>query len=289
MLTVKTFLNIPQYFEPREGSKRNYYRSIKVLEPTIWWINYSELDIDDNFNIDVYDLDEQKLIQILAEFGANIIDYEIVLKRLKYTPKNKRDLKYKILDFKIHSETDLNDIHYVSIGILSTSKYLHQNDPIKVYCSCPDFRYTFSYVLYKHQALLYEEEFPPVFKQIPPRVRNPYQIPFACKHVYTVLWHMIKHPTKIQLTEESFYKYNKIRPPEQIRPKLKTLIMIQEIKRKIEEHYKKYRKMVKDVVRMIKEQIERLYHNKTKRTNRIRGKNITTVKKQIFNKRHRIR
>lgn len=287
MLTVKTFLNIPQYFEPREGSKRNYYRSIKVLEPTIWWINYSELDIDDNFNIDVYDLDEQKLIQILAEFGANIIDYEIVLKRLKYTPKNKRDLKYKILDFKIHSETDLNDIHYVSIGILSTSKYLHQNDPIKVYCSCPDFRYTFSYVLYKHQALLYEEEFPPIFKQVPPRVRNPYQIPFACKHVYTVLWHMIKHPTKIQLTEESFYKYNKIRPPEQIRPKLKTLIMIQEIKRKIEEHYKKYRKMVKDVVRMIKEQIERLYHNKTKRTNRIRGKNITTVKKQIFNKRHR--
>ena len=287
MLTVKTFLNIPQYFEPREGSKRNYYRSIKVLEPTIWWINYSELDIDDNFNIDVYDLDEQKLIQILAEFGANIIDYEIVLKRLKYTPKNKRDLKYKILDFKIHSETDLNDIHYVSIGILSTSKYLHQNDPIKVYCSCPDFRYTFSYVLYKHQALLYEEEFPPIFKQVPPRVRNPYQIPFACKHVYTVLWHMIKHPTKIQLTEESFYKYNKIRPPEQIRPKLKTLIMIQEIKRKIEEHYKKYRKMVKDVVRMIKEQIERLYRSKTKRANKTRGKNITTIKKQIFNKRHR--
>jgi len=111
----------------------------------------------------------------------------------------------KVMDFKIHSQSDEYKLYYVSIGTYDT--VLTPDSKIKVYCTCPDFAYTFAYVLYKRRALLYEEEFPIEFKTIPPRHRNPYQIPFACKHVYTVLRFCIEN--KIKFDEKEVLKYNK--------------------------------------------------------------------------------
>ena len=246
MLTAKTFLNIPGYFQPKEGSQRDYYRSIRVLEPTIWWINYSEIDLMPEDEL--YDLDEEKLVKYLSEIGAEVLDIEYILRKIKHTPREKRKLKFRILDFKIWSETELTDMYYVSIGTPDTK--LTANTPLKVYCSCPDFRYTFSYVLYKHKALLYEEEFPDIFKKVPPKIRNPFQIPFACKHVYTVLWHLYKHPSKYRFNEESFYRYNR-RKTKHIRPPLGLIAYIQEIQETIKKKYKEYLRTLKNLYKNV--------------------------------------
>ena len=110
-----------------------------------------------------------------------------------------------VVDFKIHSETDVNRIYYVSIG--TPDVVLNNNSFVSVYCSCPDFAYTFAYVLYKNNSLLYPNEFPIEFLTIPPKKRNPQQIPFVCKHCYTVLKYCLQ--TKFNFTENNVLKYNK--------------------------------------------------------------------------------
>jgi len=110
-----------------------------------------------------------------------------------------------IVDFKIHSESEDNLIYYVSIG--TPDVRLNYDSKVKVYCSCPDFAYTFAYVLYKHDALLYPEEFPIEFKTIPPKKRNPQQIPFVCKHIYTILKYCLEND--IKFTRDTVLKYNR--------------------------------------------------------------------------------
>ena len=254
MITAKTILHIPQYFEPRENSKRNYYRSMRILEPTIWWINYSELDLASVKHINLYDLDEEQLKRLLFEIGTEAIQAEYILKKIKYTARARRKLKLKVLDFKIYSERELQEMYYVSIATPDTK--LTANSPLKIYCSCPDFRYTFAYVLYKHDALLYENEFPDEFKTIPPKKRNPYQIPFACKHVYTVLWHIYKHPAKYKFNEETFYRYNR-RKTKNIRPKLQLIIYLERIQKELIRQYKRYTKLIKQIFKELMNDVKK--------------------------------
>jgi len=141
-----------------------------------------------------------------------------------------------IVDFKIHSQTEDDLFYYVSIGTYDT--YLTLNSKIKVYCSCPDFAYTFAYVLYKHNALLYPEEFPIEFKTIPPKKRNPYQIPFVCKHLYTVIKYCVEHKFKFTLDEvEKYNKRNRI-----IRPIFEVTFRfykyIEELQKRVKRHYR---------------------------------------------------
>jgi hypothetical protein len=119
----------------------------------------------------------------------------------------KYDKKLKILNFKILSESDPDYFYYVSIG--SNEEKLNTESNVKVFCSCPDFRYTFAYALHKLGALLFPEIFPKPFTTIPPKHRNPYMIPWACKHIYTIANIIRFKPNKISLTEEFVLKFNK--------------------------------------------------------------------------------
>jgi hypothetical protein len=114
------------------------------------------------------------------------------------------------------------------------------NTPTMVYCSCPDIRYTFSHVLYKYGALLYDNEFPIEFKTIPPKKRNPYQIPWACKHVYTIARHLYENRDKIRFNEEFIRKYNIRNNPQYSRPNLQLLIQLEKFFNKIKQKYRNF-------------------------------------------------
>jgi len=112
---------------------------------------------------------------------------------------------FHVLNFKVHSQSDQYMIYYVSIGI--DSNEIRPDSQVKFYCTCPDFMYTFSHVLYKKDALLFPNEFPLQFRTIPPRKRNPQMIPFICKHCYTVLKFCIEK--RIKFNEDEALKYNR--------------------------------------------------------------------------------
>ena len=117
-----------------------------------------------------------------------------------------------VMHFKIHSEHEDNTLYYCAIG--TDDRILTRNSNIKVYCSCPDFAYTFAYVLYKHDSLLFPYEFPIEFRTIPPRKRNPQQIPFVCKHLYTIIQFCLHNKFEFSLNEANKYnRRNKIIRP----------------------------------------------------------------------------
>lgn len=134
-------------------------------------------------------------------------DYDIKYNLLKWNVYLLGYNKYNdlnVLDFKVRS-VDSNNIYYVSIGTKNVQ--INFNSYIKVYCTCPDFAYTYAYVLYKNDALLYPDEFPVEFKTIPPKKRNPDQIIFICKHVYTILKYCLEN--NLQFNEQTVLRYNK--------------------------------------------------------------------------------
>ena len=67
----------------------------------------------------------------------------------------------------------------------------------KVFCDCESFYFEFSYVLFKHKALLDEEYFINLWKRAKPRKtnrrKNPYNIPAGCKHVIRLARYTISH------------------------------------------------------------------------------------------------
>ena len=118
----------------------------------------------------------------------------------------------KILNFKIYSESDNGISYFVSIG--SKNEIINpKHEPIKVFCSCPDFRYTFAYVLNNRGALLYKERFPKIFFEIPPKHRNPYQIPWGCKHIFTITNLLRYKYDKIHFSEKFVLKYTRKNNP----------------------------------------------------------------------------
>ena len=199
MIRYSTFLNIPSFFLHgfKTPTKRHPYISFIKLKPTIWVLNYEE-------------------------------------KRDSYLLPNGNPIK--ILNFRIHSESSKDLWHYVSIGIDDSEKgngIVHLDTPAAVFCTCEDFRYTFSYVLYKNRALLFYEEFPEIFKTVPPKKRNPYQIPWACKHVFTISHMIYSKPELFKFDIETVLRFNKKNIPN-ARPHLQEYIKLEELIRKLE-------------------------------------------------------
>ena len=112
---------------------------------------------------------------------------------------------FNILTFKIHSQTDEYVIYYVSIA--TKDNKLTPNSKVKVQCSCPDFNYTFAYVLYKNNSIVYPDDLPEIFKTVPPRKRNPKFINGTCKHIYTITRFCLEK--NISFAEDEALKYNK--------------------------------------------------------------------------------
>jgi len=97
--------------------------------------------------------------------------------------------QYNALNFIVYSEENFGSHYYTSISLMDKNSDMltKPNQKLKVYCSCPDFRYTFAYVLHnKLNSILYHELFLSPFLNIPPKKKNPHQIPWVCKHVYTI-------------------------------------------------------------------------------------------------------
>jgi len=164
------------------------------------------------------------------DYAYNILRWSVFI--LSY----KKIRKLNVVDFKVHSQTLDDYFYYVSIGTFD--KKLSLNSKVKIYCSCPDFAYTFAYVLYKRNALLYPEEFPIEFKTIPPRIRNPHHIPFVCKHVYTVLKVCLEK--QIEFSEKEVLKYNKFNKV--VRPIFETVFRFYKMMQKFKNKFKKWRR-----------------------------------------------
>lgn len=70
----------------------------------------------------------------------------------------------------------------VQIKNLNSSQGWVPNTPVKVDCTCDDFKYRRAYVLWKHGALLYPEN----YLLEPPKKTNPGMVVSGCKHITRV-------------------------------------------------------------------------------------------------------
>ena len=83
----------------------------------------------------------------------------------------------------------LSGIYQVHLQIpidIKNKRKLLENYPIKVYCSCPDFKYRRAYVLKLHRNLITRKALGLALVE-PPLIRNPFMIPGTCKHVLVAL------------------------------------------------------------------------------------------------------
>jgi len=231
MLPLSTFTKVPSFFLHgfKTPSKRNPCRAYINLVSTVWVLSYEEINLK-NKEIEIfhtynnlYNLSEKDLEDLV----------EMDIKRIKAN-------KLRILNFKIHSENEEGKWYFVSIG--APEEIVKRDTPVAVYCSCPDFRYTFSYVLYKYKALLRNEEFPEIFKTVPPKHRNPYQIPWACKHVYTIANLIVNYPEHFRFSEDFVLKYNKKNMPSS-RPRLADVMKFEKIMKKLKKYFKRIKKV----------------------------------------------
>jgi len=272
MLPFNTFTKIVPFFLYgfKYGGHRHPDKSYRILKPTVFVLSYSQYSFDklrfvpnalnvyfpnENFYIDAHpDLNNdkqlknfEKAFKTLTNSAPDYLQKQVIkemmsldIDELKSKLGEKFEPKLNILNFKIHSETHIDDPtkwYYVSIGIFGTNK-VKPYTPTMVYCSCPDFRYTFSYVLYHHGALLYDEEFPEIFKTVPPKKRNPYLIPWGCKHIYTISRMIYENKDKFIFSEDFVKKFNIRNNPTQSRPNLGLIIQIEDFIQKIKRMYK---------------------------------------------------
>jgi len=238
MLPLSTFTKVPSFFLHgfKTPSKRNPWRAYINLVSTIWVLSYEEIKLKNK---------EIEIFYVHNPFDSETINFsnlsEKELEKLTKTDiKRIKADKVRILNFKIHSESEEGKWYFVSIG--ASEEIVKRDTPIAVYCSCPDFRYTFSYVLYKYKALLRDEEFPDIFKMVPPKHRNPYQIPWACKHVYTIANLIANYPEHFRFSKDFALKYIKKNIPSS-RPKLSEILKFEKIMENLKKYFKKIKKM----------------------------------------------
>jgi hypothetical protein len=253
MLPFYTFTRIPPFFlfGFKHGGHRHPDKSYKILKPTIWALSFKEIPLtnldeyklriyypDANYYMDVETDDYKTFANFLkndAQINPKYLENNLIKEIHKYEPQNE---SLNIIDFKIHSETNMSSPdswYYTSIGIIGNR--VTADTPTMVFCSCPDFRYTFAYVLHKYGALLYDEEFPIEFKTIPPKKRNPYQIPWACKHVYTIARYIFENRDKFEFSEDFVKRFN-LRNNQKARPKLGLLIEIEKLISNLKQRYR---------------------------------------------------
>ena len=232
MLPLNTFTKVPSFFLHgfKTPSKRNPWRAYLKLVSTVWVLSYEEIKPKES-TIEVFYVFNPLHPESLEMYQPNNTSVKTI-----------NVDKLRVLNFKIHSESEEGKWYFVSIG--APEEIVKRDTPVMVYCSCEDFRYTFSYVLYKYKALLRDEEFPEIFKTVPPKKRNPYQIPWACKHVYTIAILIANYPEYFKFNKEFALKYNKRNIPKS-RPKLSEILKFEEMVKNLKKYLNIFGKITK--------------------------------------------
>ena len=109
-----------------------------------------------------------------------------LMKNIKEDDTMVVDLKQETPDFYSAS---VNDKYTVQVKNLTMAIGWTSEAKVKVDCECADFMYRWSYVLGKHDALLY----PNKYVNEPPKKTNPGLKIGACKHVGKVLRELLEN------------------------------------------------------------------------------------------------
>jgi len=76
-----------------------------------------------------------------------------------------------------------------------TADTIELSSPAKISCTCPSFKFEFAFALNKNEALYMPENFTESI-QNPPKKKNLYKIPTACKHIIAFARFIDKHKHK---------------------------------------------------------------------------------------------
>lgn len=68
---------------------------------------------------------------------------------------------------------------------VNTQTKMKMETPLKVFTNSPSFAYNFAYVFHRKGSLLFPEKYPEEFRNMPPKVRNPYNSAGFDKHVFS--------------------------------------------------------------------------------------------------------
>ncbi len=108
--------------------------------------------------------------------------YESIKNKIQVTGYD-QDSNSTTIYFQIPSNDKKN--YYDVVIWMKTVDQLTLDTDIKVFSNSPVFAYNFCYTFYQDRSLLFPEKYPADFKNLPSRVRNPWQIFSFDKHIYS--------------------------------------------------------------------------------------------------------
>ena len=95
--------------------------------------------------------------------------------------KDIKDLdKNSTLTLNFEVESSSGKIYSPAIRFQNGLKW---SSPVKVSCTCADFKYRSAYVLNSYDALYHPDRFKAIFLKIAPDQTNPSYNPQVCKHI----------------------------------------------------------------------------------------------------------
>lgn len=135
----------------------------------------------------------------------------LVLRNLILLPSFYRDRIQKVKSVRLSNIVFQQQDEGILISCNANDKYtcnlflfgkkININSKIKVNCDCESFKYEFAYTLNKHNALLDNEMFIKYITK-PPRKKNRYLIPTACKHIIALSHDIFKRKHMYEVKEK---------------------------------------------------------------------------------------
>jgi len=120
----------------------------------------------------------------------NIAVIRLIKSKIIVRATRKNGVKYWVphveLLLEMRGVTDIYQVHLHIPADIANKRKLLAKQPIRVYCSCPDFKYRRAYVLKLHKNLIQRKALGLALIE-PPLIRNPMFRPGTCKHVLVAL------------------------------------------------------------------------------------------------------
>jgi hypothetical protein len=113
------------------------------------------------------------------------ISYQKIKVDIKVVGCKKEETKCTVF-LTCPSETN-NKVRYDIVYELHDVDRLTLDTKFKVYSNSPAFGYNFSYVFNKLGSLLWPEKYPKEFREMSPKIRNPFYFVGFDKHVYSTV------------------------------------------------------------------------------------------------------